>query len=888
MENEINISEENNMKTNENNNPENILKKVSNKDNLVRNTSVTELKNMFNLNQNNSQIGSNNFHNSLKLFTKNNLVTNVEQPSLRTLSKEHMNSKLNKNNFPSKANVCKGNMNNNIKMFCPPESSPIVQYFKSVSRESQDLMETGNNLGYLASPKSPGFNFSPSLIFNKKNKGSDFMGVKSRKSIEPISLNDSNEIKFFEDDEQNKFEVTYNEEDEINNEKEDKKIIGENNIIQRENKLNTNQNEENKNELNELKNSDISPIQNAMKKLKGKKSKLSDNKSNDEEENRNQKMNINQEYQYNRINNIEEKWNSENGEMFVKNVLNDMDDGLPFDEKNTNMKTTQEKTRQEINDQNYFSNNNLSNLNNFTIKRHNNDINKNRLTNIQINPNNNISNINYNHYMLNNMNQGNFNNPNLINNNYINNNLNNNYKNSYIQFNYMMYNNPNLNPNFNFMMNHQPNIKKNNNNINNRYIPQNMINLNNSNYNLSQRINPNNMHSFNNNNNDFKKYNQIMPNTGNINIQNNYFLYNNNQENINKNENVKEEKQKKKKKKKIKKLEQNTYKDQPMEYYLQNFIILAKDQGASRYLQDLLVSYPPDMINSFYELLCKNIMQLINDPFANYLIQKLICLFTQEQLFKLLHLISPSFFGISCDCHGTRVLQKLIELIKTPELRNLFYELVKPNIFELLKDLNGTYIVQKFANSNMNEYGLIINAIIIENSVELCKHRHGCCVIQKYLEIRDPYMLPQLTYKLLDGFSSLITDQFGNYVIKTILVMDNPDFSNIIGEKIYNNISYYSKHKYSSNIVEKCFDFCRGICLNKLIGRVQQEQCLKELILDEHGNYVVQKVLSISSKKKKEDMLSIIKGLFHLLKQTHFGEKIIHRICSTYPNIYDI
>ena len=46
--------------------------------------------------------------------------------------------------------------------------------------------------------------------------------------------------------------------------------------------------------------------------------------------------------------------------------------------------------------------------------------------------------------------------------------------------------------------------------------------------------------------------------------------------------------------------------------------------------------------------------------------------------------------------------------------------------------------------------------------------------------------------KLLDGFSSLITDQFGNYVIKTILVMGNPEYSNKIGEQIYDNIKRFN------------------------------------------------------------------------------------------------
>ena len=911
MENENNNSKEI-INNNESVTHEKITKNVLNQNNLVKNTSVSELKNLFNLNQNNNRIEPIAFHNSLKLFKKNNLNSSLEPSSQRTYSKERNKIELNKKNFPSKKIVCKGNINNNINIYDPHESSPIVQYFQYFKAGGQDSIENANNLGYVASPASPGFNYSPSLIFNKKKIGSEVMSVKSRKSIEPMFLNNPNEDKnLFEnyDNFQNQYEITYNEENEINNEKDNKHFINETEHNQIDNKIDIKEKEENsieKNDnLNEKNNIELSPIQNAMKKLIRKKSKVSENESTEKKVNNNlanEKINTNSEKNVNKNDKIEEikeqKTDFENDEMFIKNVLNDLDEGIIYEEKNKDNKNLVEEIGEEKDEQkrnlNNKSNNNDSILDKFKFNSNNdknNIIQANQINKITKNKYNNIINNNCNPNILNYMNKRNLNNPNLIN-NYTNNNLNNNSNNSYIQFNYMMYNNPNYNsnPNLNLMMiQNQPHVDNNINKTDNRYIPQNMFNLNINNYNNNYSQRPKNIIPFNNNIN-LKQYGQVLPNTGNINIQNNYFLYNSNQEsnNYKNTKNNKEEKQKKKKKKKIKKLEQDSYLNKPFEYYLENFPTMAKDQGASRYLQSILNNYSPQMINSFYLPLYKNIMQLINDPFANYFIQKIICFFTQEQLLNILNLISSSFYEISCNSHGTRVLQKLIELIKTPELRSLFFELVKPKICQLLKDLNGTYIVQKFSKFFFNEYGCQINTIIIDNSVELCTYRHGCCVIQKYLENRDPYLLPNLVYKLVDGFSSLITDQFGNYVIKTILLIDNQEFSNRIGEKIFENIIYYSKHKYSSNIVEKCFDYCQGIVLINLINSIQQEKNVKELILDEHGNYVVQKVLAISNLKKRKEMFFVIKSILPQLRQTHFGEKIIHRLWSTYPDIYSL
>ena len=345
------------------------------------------------------------------------------------------------------------------------------------------------------------------------------------------------------------------------------------------------------------------------------------------------------------------------------------------------------------------------------------------------------------------------------------------------------------------------------------------------------------------------------------------------------------EKPKKKRRKKQKRLDSSSYINKPISYLAENFCIMAKDQGASRYLQKMLDSNPKEIIDALFIPLCKNALKLINDPFGNYLIQKLITYFNQDQLLKILSIISPSFYEISCNSHGTRVLQKMIGLLSNPVIKNYFFELVKPIVTPLLKDLNGTYIVQKFATQNMNDYGLRINAIIIENSSELCTHRHGCCVIQKYLETRDQTMIPALIDKLIEDSLLLIIDQFGNYVIQTILLMGDKKYGNMLAEKICPNVVFYAKHKYSSNVVEKCFDYCDGIYLKNLMSNVQRKENLIKLMLDEHGNYVVQKVLSLSASKKQKAMLAIIKTLFDKLKNLPYGERVINRIVTTYPYI---
>ena len=145
----------------------------------------------------------------------------------------------------------------------------------------------------------------------------------------------------------------------------------------------------------------------------------------------------------------------------------------------------------------------------------------------------------------------------------------------------------------------------------------------------------------------------------------------------------------------------------------------------------------------------------------------------------------------------------------------------------------------------------------------------------------------ELLDKLIENCLLLIVDQFGNYVIQTILLMGIKKYGNKLAENIAQNVVYYAKHKYSSNVVEKCFDYCDGIYLFNLMMNVQKKENLRELILDEHGNYVVQKVLLLSDSKTKIAMLKLIVPLFDQLKSHPYGERVINKLYASYPMIAD-
>ena len=336
--------------------------------------------------------------------------------------------------------------------------------------------------------------------------------------------------------------------------------------------------------------------------------------------------------------------------------------------------------------------------------------------------------------------------------------------------------------------------------------------------------------------------------------------------------------------KKIKRIDPNTYLNESLDYLSHNIFLLAKDQAGCRFLQEKLEKEPKEATEKFYNAILPYLISLVKDPFGNYLIQKLIQNLNLEQIIKILEIMSPTILDIGSNSHGTRVIQHLISYLKTKELVDYFLKSIEPYIIPLLKELNGTHIIQKFLSEHP-ECENTIHKIIIDNCASLASHRHGCCVLQKFLDGPDCNLKKNLINSLINNCLVLIIDQFGNYVIQSILLLNDSKASSIIALKICDNVAYYSKHRYSSNVVEKCFDFCGQNEKNKLIEKISPPDILADLIMDEHGNYVIQKALSCAEPDKRELILQNIIPLIPKIKCVSFGEKLLWRLMQTYPQL---
>ena len=695
-----------------------------------------------------------------------------------------------------------------------------------------------------------------------------------------------------------------------------------------ENELNnTNNNEKAIENLKEDYYDDISKIAKAKKRIKvSEKEKNIDKKENredmiiKEEENKNSKLNINdlnnfgilsnlkglnldsspnnktkdgtptpsglQEYRFNLIkmmdddsrknyhhkstflNNIHtpssKNENETNFSFFLKNNLNNYNDNSPLKfetPKNENQKLTIPneffENEDNINTLNHVNQgvNNVNSLDrNIFIDESNNDINYNNNTlnyngvydylnidNInQINQNNNFT-----QYISQNQNQYNFlnnnNNNNLISNfqnqqNYYA------YQNIYNTNNYLLNpkNNPIINVNINTGINNCNNNSNSNSiNSNNNYQQNNYINLN------------NNLNGIN--------YPQLF-NVG----------YLNNNKGVNK------------KKGKIT-LKMNVT-NMSLGDLIKNSDIICKDQAGCRLLQKK-IDEQPEIAMKILSVCFEKIIEIITDPFGNYLVQKLYDYMTEEKFLQLIALIKFDIYHICINSFGTRAIQKLIDYLNTETLMKNFLNLIKPIVKGITVDINGSHILLKMVDLKNNLVNKCIFEEIKDNILYIAMHKHGCCVLQKCIEKAnsEDKDKEKLIESLINNCEVLISDQCGNYIIQFIISLKNDKVNEKVVSILIGNLEDYSKQKFSSNVVEKIFECCSLRICQKLIDVLKyNEKIILGILFDKFGNYVLQKALQRADESTRHHILGIIAPHLYKLKNYSFGLKLYSKLIITY------
>ena len=84
------------------------------------------------------------------------------------------------------------------------------------------------------------------------------------------------------------------------------------------------------------------------------------------------------------------------------------------------------------------------------------------------------------------------------------------------------------------------------------------------------------------------------------------------------------------------------------------------------------------------------------------------------------------------------------------------------------------------------------------------------------------------------------------------------EFCSPIINRFQTNLYFLSMQKYSSNVIEKCFEKGYDLLYDNLIEEISHDSKIIDLIRSPFGNYVIQKALKLSNQVHKKRLISLI------------------------------
>eukprot|EP00371_Babesia_bovis_P001206 XP_001609853.1 pumilio-family RNA binding repeat containing protein [Babesia bovis T2Bo] len=322
------------------------------------------------------------------------------------------------------------------------------------------------------------------------------------------------------------------------------------------------------------------------------------------------------------------------------------------------------------------------------------------------------------------------------------------------------------------------------------------------------------------------------------------------------------------------------------EHIAGNIAIIAKDQTGCRLLQKMLETEDYLVVETILEGVMDNLVDLMMDPFGNYLCQKLITVCSTQQIDAIIDVAGPMLIDISLNMHGTRTLQRLIEVLHEPKQIAKVTKLLSPSVETLVTDINGNHVIQKCLSVLPPEDCEFIHQAILKKSLMFATHRHGCCVIQRCIDAANTRQRDELVETLIEHTLELIQDPFGNYVVQYILKLKNMDVNARIVKAVAPKATLYAKHKFSSNVIEKCLILTHTRIRNILVEKFVKApyDTLKDLMLHPFGNYVIQRVLSVAQRSDLDELLKRMRPHIDELRTMSTGKRIAAKITKKHMN----
>jgi hypothetical protein len=289
----------------------------------------------------------------------------------------------------------------------------------------------------------------------------------------------------------------------------------------------------------------------------------------------------------------------------------------------------------------------------------------------------------------------------------------------------------------------------------------------------------------------------------------------------------------------------------------------------------------------------------MTDPFGNYLFQKILEKVSKDERLLLIKSVAPRLVNAALNLHGTRSVQKVIEVVANDlhmypakdDAAHIIVDTLQPHIARLCIDSHGNHVVQRILQRLPHSHNRFVFEAVALHVNDVARHRHGCCVIQRCLDFNsengnESSARTQLVSRIVDKSIALdlMQDAYGNYVVQYVLDVCGDDEAAAVCESVVGMIAPLAVQKFSSNVIEKCLERSSDRVQELYLQEMSHPQHIRQLMSDPFGNYVVQRGLSVATHSQAVRLVEAMKMHLPGMRNTAGGRRILSKITRRFPN----
>ena len=308
-------------------------------------------------------------------------------------------------------------------------------------------------------------------------------------------------------------------------------------------------------------------------------------------------------------------------------------------------------------------------------------------------------------------------------------------------------------------------------------------------------------------------------------------------------------------------------------------VMMARDKQGSRMIQTRLEEGNEQDRAFILNSLLPVLNELVYDPSANFVVQKMCEYLKPEQQRVMLNFFLKQKDKVVDHQNGCRVLQKFIECTNKETVDQLFLA-VKDNLVRLCFNQNGNHIVQRFVEMLPDRVGEMIQ-IIQPCVVKLVVDNFGCRVVQRLFDQFPIDKLEPLVKEVLANAVDLAVNQYGNYVVQNILEAAKREHVDALITAFRGNFYQFSIHKFASNVIEKCIrgatDEQRYEMFTEIIGPEDHIETGRILTMvgDQFGNYVIQRIIEYGTERQVDAIWDVVDRNYERLSTNNYAKHVI-------------